>query len=156
MIDNKDLLAYRKSLLDRLEAAAGEFRAACLAVRDATQPVEDGWNVHQIANHVRDVDQHVYGLRIRRSLAEENPQFENFDADSWMAEHYDPSEPLETLLDAFFGSVQELVAWLREQPAAVWSRPSRHVMYGDFAMQAWVERGLKHVEEHLETVRKAS
>jgi len=48
-----------------------------------------GWNVHPLAAHTRDVDKLVYGMRARRTLEEDNPLFENFDGDAYMAEHYD-------------------------------------------------------------------
>ena len=44
---------------------------------------------------------------------------------------------------------------LRALPAEAWSRESRHATMGSgFTLQTWVERGLAHIEEHVETVRK--
>jgi hypothetical protein len=149
------LLEYREQLLSRLEAAAREFREA---VETATQPniprEADGWSAHQIAVHVRDVEKMVYGLRVRYALKEDNPLFENFDGDAWMAEHYDSSEPLASILDELVGSVQATAARLRNLPLEAWTRPSRHVTLGDgLTTQTWVERSLAHFEEHLKTVR---
>ncbi|NOY97729.1 MAG: hypothetical protein GXP40_00790 [Chloroflexi bacterium] len=154
----KELLDYRRRLLERIDAAAEEFRAACLAVADDKSPLEPGgWNTHQVAAHVRDVEQHAYGLRVRRTMEEDNPEFQNFDTEAWIAEHYDPEEPLEEILDAFVTSVHKMAAWLRGLPNEAWSRESRHTVYGGgFTLQTWVERGLAHVEEHLETVRGMS
>ena len=150
-----ELLEYRRRLLDRYEAAAREFRAAVEAVADPMAPLEaGGWNVHQLAVHTRDVEKLVYGLRVRRSLEEDNPLFENFDGDAWMAAHYNPAEPLASILDELAGSVVDAVARLRALPQEAWSRPSRHATYGsNFTTQTWVERSLTHIEEHLKTVR---
>ena len=86
----KELLEYRKQLMDNLEASAKEFRDVCMAIKNPYLPIEEGgWNVHQLATHTRDVDKLVYRMRARRTLEENNPQFENFDGDAYMAEHYD-------------------------------------------------------------------
>lgn len=154
----KELSEYREKLIDKLAAAAKDFRAACLAIKDPYAPLEEGrWNVHQVALHTRDVDKLVYGLRARRTTLEDNPEFQNFDGDAYMAEHYDASEPLDELLDGFVVSVQYLAENLRTLPPEAWSRESRHTTLGSgFTLQTWVERDLAHIQEHLETVKKSS
>ena len=150
-----ELIDYRKKLVDRLGEAAKEFQAACLAVKDPHAPIEEGgWSVHQVAVHTRDVDKLVYGMRVRRTLAEDNPEFPNFDGETYMAEHYDPQEPLRDMLEGFVGNVESLAESLRAMPDVAWARLSRHVTQGsDITLQVWVERGLGHIEEHLGTVR---
>ena len=70
----KELTEYRMRLLQRLEDAAIEFRTECLKIHEPYAPLgADGWTVHQIAVHTRDVDALVYGLRARRTATEENP-----------------------------------------------------------------------------------
>ncbi len=150
----EQLLEYRQRLLARYEAAAREF---CEAVETATSPNSpreaEGWSVHQIAAHTRDVEKMVYGLRVRRTLEEDNPLFENFDGDAWMAEHYRADEPLASILDELAGSVREAVTHLRGLAPEAWTRESRHATYGaGFTAQAWVERALAHLEEHLKSV----
>ena len=152
----EEQIEYREQLLLRLLEAAREFRIACLAVKNQLAPIESGWDVHQLAVHTRDVDKFVYGVRARRTIKEDNPEFPNFVGDAYMAEHYDAKEPLQAILNDLVSSVDELVKMLRGLPAAAWMRESRHVTQGGgFTLQVWVERSLKHIEEHLETVRKA-
>lgn len=151
------LLEYRVKLVDQLETAAQEFRAACLAVADPFRPVgEGGWTTHQLAVHTRDVEEMVYGVRIRRTLEEDQPVFQNFDGDAWLAEYYTPDEPLASILDELSAAVKRTAALLRDLPPEGWGRESSHEVYGGgFTLQAWVERGLAHIHEHLETVKKA-
>jgi hypothetical protein len=109
-----------------------------------------------VAAHTRDVNGLVYGLRARRTAQEENPEFPNFDGDTYMAENYNAREPLSEILDGLIKEVETLAGMLRELPAEAWSRQSRHAtLGGGFTLQTWVERDLAHVEEHLETVKKA-
>lgn len=150
----KELLEYREMLIDRLVQAAHEFRAAALAAPDPFTPLDDGWNVHQIAVHTRDIDKLVYSSRARRTATEDNPEFPNFDGEAHMAEHHSASEPLSQVLDDFVKSVQDFAEMLRKLPSEAWSRESRHVTLGHgFTLQTWVERDLAHVKEHLETIK---
>jgi hypothetical protein len=153
----KELIEYRTKLIDRLAAAAHELRAACLAVQDVSIPLEaGGWTAHQVAAHTRDVNKLVYGLRVRRTAAEHNPEFQNFDSEQYMAEHYSKSEPLVEILDGLVEQVESLAEELRAMPSEAWARESSHVMLGrDLTLQIWVEKDLDHIEEHLQTVRKA-
>ncbi|HSL30217.1 MAG TPA: DinB family protein [Anaerolineales bacterium] len=154
----KELREYRVNLITRLEDAARAFRAACLAVTDPYLPLdENGWNVHQLAVHTRDVDRLVYGLRVRRTALEENPEFPSFDGDAHMAEHYREDEPLSEVLDGLVASMEALVELLRALPDEAWSRVSRHTMLGGgLTLQSWVEKSLAHIEEHLEAVKTHS
>jgi len=152
----KELEEYRMGLMKSLEDKATEFRTQCLAVKDPYAPLKNShWNVHQVAAHTRDVDKLVYGLRVRRTALEENPEFQTFDGEVYMAEHYDPKEVLSEILDGFVQSIQALVELLRALPIEAWSRVSRHTTFGSgLTLQSWVEKDLAHIEEHLKTIKK--
>jgi hypothetical protein len=152
----KELLEYRAKLIARLVEAAHEFRQACLAVPDVTMPLEaGGWTVHQIAAHTRDVHQLVYGPRARRTDAEDNSVFQNFNGEEYMAEKYSKSESLAEILDELVEQVENLAEELRALPPKAWARVSSHVLLGrDITLQTWVEKDLAHIQEHLAAVRK--
>ena len=152
----KELKEYRKSLMEKLEDAAKAFRAECLAAKDPYAPLaKDAWNVHQIAVHTRDGNELVYGLRARRTALEDNPEFQNFDGEAYMAEHYDSKESLSELLNGFVANVEALIELLRALPVEGWSRLSSHSTLGSgLTLQTWVEKNLAHIEEHLATVKK--
>jgi len=153
----KELKEYRAQLINRLTAAAKDFQAACLAVKDPFAPLEEGgWNVHQVAAHTRDVDKLVYGWRAQRTAREDNPEFQSFDGDAYTRDHYSANESLPEMLDGFIQNIEALVETLRALPPEAWSRVSRHAKLGNgLTLQSWVERDLAHIEEHLETVKKA-
>lgn len=150
----EQLLEYRQRLLDRYEETTRQFcEAVETAASQKVQNEAEEWNVHQIAAHTRDTEKLVYGLRVRRTLEEDDPLFENFDGQTWMDEHYRTDEPLASILDELADSVRTNIARLRSLPSEAWTRPSRHETYGGgFTIQTWVERGLAHLEEHLATV----
>ncbi|MHB8778186.1 MAG: DinB family protein [Anaerolineales bacterium] len=151
----KELFEYREKLISRLAEAAQEFCSACRACGDPFTKVESEWTVHQIASHTRDVDKMIYSVRIRQTLNEENPEFKGFDADAWMADHYNKDEPLENILGDFSANIDDLLNILQNMPREAWSRESRHEAMGDgLTLQLWVERNLAHIEEHLLTLKK--
>lgn len=152
----KELKDYRKGLIEKLVNTARDFRAASLGAKDPYMPLEEGgWNIHQVAVHTRDVDKLVYGLRARGTAKEDNPEFQSFDGDTYMAEHYNASESLSKILNGFVENVESLAEMLRALPDEAWSRQSRHATLGSgFTLQAWVERGLAHIEEHLESITR--
>ena len=152
------LLEYRLKLVGQLKFAVEEFRQACMRVDEPFKALGEGsWNAHQVAAHTRDVEEMVYGLRIRRTVEEDQPVFQDFDGDAWMAENYNPDEPLASILDEVSASVRRTVSLLGELPPEGWSRESGHEIYGDgFTLQTWVERGLAHIREHADTVREAA
>ena len=151
----KELTEYRNNMINRLVAAAHEFRTECLAVKDPHQRLEPGgWSVHQIAAHTRDVDKLVYGARARRTAEESNPEFQKFNGEEYMTANYSAHEPLAQILDQFVGRVENLAGMLRELPGEAWARLSSHAMLGrGLTLQIWVEKDLAHIEEHLQTVR---
>lgn len=146
----KELLEYREKLVARLSEATKEFCSICESFKSPFIKVEGDWNVHQIASHTRDVENLIYGARVRKTLSEDNPQFQSFDADAWMAEHYNKDEPLKKILIDLDTSVQDLCNILKDMPRESWSRLSSHESAGNqLTLQLWVERSLAHIEEHL-------
>lgn len=151
----KELMEYREKLIARLGEATREFCEACESFDDPYVKMEGDWTMHQIASHVRDVDRHVYGMRIRRMLNEDNPVFSSFNAGGWMASEYRKDEPLKTILGEFSASMDEMCNLLKSLPQAGWSRLSRHESLGnELTLQLWAERSLAHIKEHLKTLKK--
>jgi len=152
----KELEEYRANLLKRLEEAANEFRTECLTLDDpyALRNTDD-WTAHQIAVHTRDVNELVYGLRARRTAAEDDPEFPNFDGEAFMSANYNSNEPLDQVLGSLVENVRALAEFLRALPVQAWSRVSHHTTLGrDLTLQSWVEKDLAHIEEHLEAVKQ--
>ena len=155
-MENNELDIYRKNLLDQIESMAARFHDACLKVKDVDAPLEaDGWNAHQVAAHTRDVQLAAYGMRVRRTIEENDPLFQNFDGDAYNKEHYRADEPMQHIVDEFLNDVRALLAQLRALPNTAWSRSSHHVTYGERSLQTWTELLLAHIKEHLESVEKA-
>lgn len=152
----KELIEYREKLLARLHEAAAEFCDLCRSFDDPFTKTEGDWTPHQFAFHVRGIDREVYGMRIRRTLKEENPEFKNFDPDKWMEAAYHRDEPMENILNEISTGIREICELLENSPQEDWSRLSQHEALGQgLTLQLWVERSLAHIEEHLASLKTA-
>jgi uncharacterized protein Yka (UPF0111/DUF47 family) len=153
----KELLEYREKLIARLSEATKEFCEVCESFTNPFEKVDGDWNVHQIASHTRDVEHLIYGERVHKTLNEENPHFKSFNADTWMAEHYNKDEPLNKILIDFDSNVTELCTLLKNMKQEDWSRLSNHESGGnELTLQIWVERSLAHIEEHLKALKRVA
>lgn len=146
----EELLEYRQRLVTRVAESGSLLEKAIQQYKDPFLPLEPGgWNVHQIVTHLRDVNQQVYLPRLSRILNEENPLFENFDGETWMAEHYQSKEPLQKIMAEFDEQCRSCSKWLSGLKNDAWNRSGKHPTIGVHSLQWWVERTLAHISEHL-------
>jgi len=153
------LLEYRERLLNRLEAVVSEIADTVAAVPESRwhQPLRAGARPpHAIIAHLRDVERNAYAPRLRRLLDEDMPEFESFDPEKWEADRYNPDEPLTALLAEYAGLRETEMSLLRPLTSRGWARCGRHITFGVRAVQWWVERALRHAEEHLRELREQS
>ena len=119
-----------------------------------SEPLEPGeWSVHQILVHIQSVNEQVYFPRLKRILEQDNPLFQDFDADEWMRAHYDPSLPQEEVIDQIAVQCEEMANWLDELRVADWDRPGTHVVLGTHPLEWWADRMESHILEHLAQLR---
>ena len=152
----KELIEYREKLLARLHEATVEFCDVCRSFAAPFAIADGEWTAHQIAFHVCGIQREVYGMRVRRTLKEENPEFENFEPEVWMKTHYNRDEAMEKILNEFVENMNEVCDLLSAMPQEGWSRLSRHKALGpELTLQLWAERGLAHLEDHLKALKNA-
>jgi len=154
----ENLYAYRQRMLARFQAIVVDLEQAvdALAQKDWHSPLEpDGWSLHQVLVHLRDADAHAYLPRLLRILAVDTPFVEKFDDEGWMIEHYNPDEPVSSILAEYRELRSSEIACLESITPADWSRKGRHPTLGLRTIQWWVERSLAHSEEHLMQIQQS-
>lgn len=148
----EELWAYRERLLGRHAEQVEAFRrvlAAFPAGRLGAAAPDGGWSAHQLAVHVRDVEIQAYIPRLHRLLAETTPLLADFDAEAFMAGHYDAGEPVDRIAEDVDRARRAVRAALASDNAQAWSRLGRHPALGVRSLQTWVERAVAHFDEHL-------
>jgi len=154
----KQLLEYRALLLDRLARQSAELAEAITAVPAAAQHqrrVEDGYTLHQILAHIRDLEVLAFVPRLRRILTEDHPVLDAFPSHHWSEADYQPDEATDKILNDFAQAREAALALLRPLPPEGWNRTSFHAPSGPRAAQWWAERMFTHAQEHLEEMRRA-
>lgn len=113
------------------------------------RPLKPGeWSPHRVLFHLRAAEAEAYAPRLRWILEHDQPELPDFDEGAWMAEHYDPQEPVQAILQTWQQIRRESARRLDGIPAKAWSRTGRHIYWGERTLQWWVERSLAHADEH--------
>jgi hypothetical protein len=155
----EELYAYRKNLLDNLEGIVAELRQVAAAIPAAVwhTPLAPGQPApHHALAHLRALEAHAIVPRLRRILDEQQPYLPLFDDGGWMAAHYDPSEPVQAILDDFARLRQQELSWLKGLPPDSWNRTARHPWWGVRTLQWWVEQCLLIARQHLAQLTPAA
>ncbi len=148
-----------RAILDRMRSSAGVVRRAVETAprgRFTQAPREGEWSPLETLTHLRDVVVHVYGLRIRRLLYEDDPLFADFDEEGYRRASLVRGEATEDLLETIIGEQEQLARLLRTLPDAEWSRQGRHPSLGMVSIEFLARRVGDHAEEHAAQITAAA
>jgi hypothetical protein len=138
----EELITYRQELLSALEADITLLTkiVAGTSTQSWYRPLGgDQTTPHYILARLWVDDAHGFTPQIRRTLDEEMPLLLVFDAEAWMADHYDPEEPARVMTENFASLRTWELGLLCGLPPASWSRSARHPRWGVHTLQWWVE-----------------
>jgi len=147
-----EIVAYREDLLTALERMVIELpkTVADIPSRAWHQPLGDDSNTpHYILAHLRELEDQVFSIQLRRILDEETPLVPVFNDDAWMAVHYKPEEPTMTIVEDFVKLRKHELNGLRKLSPPAWSRIARHPQWGVHTLQWWVELQLDYSAQQL-------
>lgn len=124
------------------------------------RPAPEEWSVLETLVHIHDVVVLVYGLRLRRLLAETEPTFANYDEEPHRERLMSQSPPAGDLLTVIVEEHQQLGRLLSELPDEEWRREGRHPELGPMSIEFLARRVAEHAVEHegqiADTVRQLS
>lgn len=140
-----------RSTFERYLEGPRRVREAVLGV-DARalneRPPGGGWSIRDVLLHLVDAEL-VRSVRLRRIIAEEEPELEPFDQELWQRRlQYlwrDPELAL-ALLDLLVRTNAELV---HQSGRDVWRRSGHHAERGRVTVAGLLEVGAGHFEEHV-------
>ena len=115
---------------------------------------EDGYTLHQILAHIRDLEVLAFVPRLRRILMEDNPALDAFPSHHWSDADYQSDEATDKILSDFSQAREAALALLRPLPPEGWNRAGFHPPSGPRTAQWWAERMYIHAQEHLEEIRQ--
>ena len=146
------------ALIDRYEAGPAEVRDALAGITTAEldlRPAPGAWTAREVVHHLADSET-TSCLRLRRMLAMEQPELQNYDEAAWAAEPrlaYDgPTEPPLAVLEAVRAATTVL---LRTLDDADFERTGVHPEHEHYSVQIWLEIYADHAHVHADQIRRA-
>ena len=147
-----------REIVEQIHSSAAVLRRAVEAAppgRLTRTPSEGEWSALETLTHVRDVIVHVYGLRIRRLLYEEEPVFADFDEESYRRASLARDETARALLETIAGEHEQTARLLTALPDADWARQGRHPVFGIVSIEFLARRIGEHAVEHAAQIATA-
>jgi hypothetical protein len=142
-------------LLGVLEAMPADLQAAAGTMGEAaarTPPDGGGFCLLEQAWHLADLEREGFGPRIRRLLAEEDPQLPDFDGARVAAERNYRAKSLAEGLAAFLAARTANLAALRSVPAAAWERKGRQEGVGAITLRDVPRIMREHDDSHRQEI----
>lgn len=147
----------RRTLLQRY---CDGYGAVAEALADIT-PTEldaradaDSWTAREVVHHLADSEM-TSALRLRRLLAEENPEIMAYDEDLWRRKLNYATRPIEGSLEAFRLARLTTAEVADGIKGADWLRAGTHSESGPYSVETWLEIYARHAHDHAEQIRRA-
>jgi hypothetical protein len=113
----------------------------------------DGWNTVEIVCHLNDFET-IFGDRIRRALAEDNPHFAKVDHEALVIEHRYREQDLQQVFAQYLEKRRALVDLLQGLTPEGWSRRSVHPDMGDCTVLEQAINIALHDVTHIEQMTR--
>lgn len=147
----------RRALLQRYRAGYEEVTNALSGITPAeldAQPDPEGWTARETVHHLADSEM-TSALRVRRLLAEEQPEIMAYDEDLWRRKLNYGTRPIEGSLEAFRLARLTSAEILDGIAESDWLRAGTHSESGPYSVEAWLEIYARHAHDHAEQIRRA-
>lgn len=111
-------------------------------------PVPGTWSIQQIVLHLADSEQ-VFADRMKRVIAEEDPQLLAFDDKKWSANlhyHEQSAQDAATLLEL---TRKQMARVLRKLPESAFERKGAHSVAGPQTLAQLLQKANNHLHHHM-------
>lgn len=150
------MLDRRQEILKTLRATPVVLRALVAEVDEARlrrRPAPGEWAIIEVVVHLADTEERALG-RVRRMLAEEDPELEPFDQEALAeARRY-----LELDLNQGLGRLEQLrrehIAVLEALDASGWQRTGRHGEHGELSVELYETHVAAEEVDHLAQIAR--
>jgi hypothetical protein len=119
------------------------------------KPAPEKWSIKEIVGHLADVDAKMYGPRLRRMVAENNPFLPSLDQNEFVIQGRHQEKAPQDLLAEFRQAREANLAFLRQTEDKDWQRTGQHEEYGRMVFSDIIrERLVPHDRKHLEQMKR--
>jgi hypothetical protein len=142
-------------LISRIRASARAVeQAVAMTPSDKMNHAPDPgeWTIRQVLLHTRDVAMMAYGLRIRRCLIEDNPQFASYEEEAYRQVNPSGTDTPETIVQSLLGEHDIAANLLSSLPDEAWQRSGRNADGNVRNIEFFANRLVAHAEEHAKPI----
>ncbi len=118
-----------------------------------SRPAPGTWSAREIVHHLADSEM-TSAIRLRRLIAEENPQIQGYDQDEFARRLY-YARPIRASLDAFRAARETTTEILDHLTETQWKREGTHSESGQYTVERWLEIYAEHAHNHADQIRRA-
>jgi hypothetical protein len=111
------------------------------------------WSPREIVHHLADSEM-TSAIRLRRLIAEDNPEISGYDQDEFARKlYYDrPIDPSLALFNAVRMATADILERMTEEQ---WSRAGSHDEHGHYSVLDWLNIYAGHAHEHADQILRA-
>lgn len=144
------LRRYREGPVVLADAASG------LSERQLDhKPADGGFSAREVVHHTADSEMNS-AIRLRRLVAEDNPQITGYDPDVFAARLHYARRPVQPSLDAIRAARESTASILEALSEAEWERAGTHSEMGAYSIDTWLEIYAAHCHDHADQLRRAA
>lgn len=150
--------AGRDALIERYRDG---HRAVCEAVAGLSgaeldrRPADGSWSARMVVHHLTDSEM-TSAIRLRRLLAEEQPEIDAYDEELFARMLYYDTRPIGPSLDALRAARETSTQILACIPEQAWSRAGTHSESGRYSVEDWLRIYAAHAHDHADQIVRAA
>ena len=150
-------LEQRRRLVERYREGPSVVAAALAGASGAdldARPADGGWTARETTHHIAD-SEITSAIRLRRLIAEDEPEIIGYDGNEFARTLYYGSRPVEAAV-ATIAAVRAVSAEILDRlTEAEWARKGSHNEHPSYGVYEWLEIYAAHCHEHAEQIRAA-
>jgi hypothetical protein len=150
-------LERRRALVERYRQGPAVVEAAVIGASDDdldARPADGGWSAREAAHHIAD-SEITSAIRLRRLIAEDEPEIVGYDGNVFAERLYYTSRPLGASLAAIAAVRAATAEILDRLTEAEWQRKGSHNEHASYGVYEWLEIYAEHCHEHADQIRAA-
>ena len=150
-------LERRRALVERYREGPSVVEAALAGATDAeldARPADGGWTARETTHHIADSEL-TSAIRLRRLIAEDNPEIIGYDGNVFAQRLYYGDRPVGAALAAI-GAARAVTAEILDRlTEAEWRRKGSHNEHPSYGVMEWLEIYAEHCHEHADQIKAA-
>lgn len=147
----------RAALLEQYRSGPDAIAAAVAGMDDAAldyKPSDGGWSPREVVHHTADSEM-TSAIRLRRLVAEENPQISGYDGDEFARRLHYATRPVGPSLDAIRAARSSTHSILENLVEEDWNRAGTHSEMGPYSVDLWLKIYAVHCHDHAAQIERA-